>query len=153
MDMKSRPVMKVVRLPQDMLVEPNAAVEDDKAVYEMLDCWYKTNAAEKVKLIAVSEARRTEVDAVTAENGAKISEMTLKYEATLEEYQSDWEQLQKAIALRMKETQEFHTRETELITAIKAALLTMKPSTSMAIRFSAARPMAPTMAAISRPPN
>jgi len=121
MDMKSRPVMKVVRLLQDMLVELNAAMEDDKAVYEMLECWCKTNEAEKVKLIAVSEARLKEIDAITAENGAKISEMTLKYEATLEEYQSDWEQLQKAIALRMKENQEFHTRETELITAIKAA--------------------------------
>merc|ERR1719393_718649 len=119
--MKSRPVMKVVRLLQDMLVELNAAMEDDKAVYEMLECWCKTNEAEKVKLIAVSEARLKEIDAITAENGAKISEMTLKYETTLEEYQSDWEQLQKAIALRMKENQEFHTRETELITAIKAA--------------------------------
>ena len=36
-----------------------------------------------MKLIAVSEVRLKEIDAITAETGAKISEMTLKYEATL----------------------------------------------------------------------
>jgi len=45
----------------------------------------------------------------------------LKFESSLLEYQSDWEMLQKAIKLRMKEMSEFHMRETELIVAIKAA--------------------------------
>ena len=36
-----------------------------------------------IKRIAVSEVRLKEIDALTAESGAKISEMTLKYEATL----------------------------------------------------------------------
>ena len=38
MDMKSRPVMKAMRLLQDMLVELNVAMEYDKSAYDMLDC-------------------------------------------------------------------------------------------------------------------
>merc|ERR1719197_2390659 len=52
---------------------------------------------------------------------AQMGKFKLKFESSLLEYQSDWEMLQKAIALRMKEMSEFHMRETELIVAIKAA--------------------------------
>jgi outer membrane lipoprotein-sorting protein len=38
---KERPIMKVVRLLEDMSSELNKELEDDKAVHEMLDCWYK----------------------------------------------------------------------------------------------------------------
>merc|ERR1719454_2138273 len=121
MDMKSRPVMKVVKLLQDMLVELNAEMEDDKAVYELLKCWCKTNDEEKEKEIALWTARITEIYALIDEYNGKIAGFKLKFESSLLEYQSDWEMLQKAIKLRMKEMSEFHMRETELIVAIKAA--------------------------------
>merc|ERR1719238_869803 len=121
MDMKPRPVMKVVKLLQDMLVELNAEMEDDKAVYELLKCWCKTNEEEKTKEIAIWTARITEIYALIDEYEGKMGGFKLKFESSLLEYQSDWEMLQKAIALRMKEMSEFHMRETELIVAIKAA--------------------------------
>merc|ERR1719454_2220338 len=121
MDMKTRPVMKVVKLLQDMLVELNAEMEDDKAVYELLKCWCKTNDEEKEKEIALWTARITDIYALIDEYNGKIGGFKLKFESSLLEYQSDWEMLQKAIALRMKEMSEFHMRETELIVAIKAA--------------------------------
>jgi len=121
MDMKTRPVMKVVKLLQDMLVELNAEMEDDKAVYELLKCWCKTNDEEKEKEIAIWTARITEIYALVDEYEGKMGGFKLKFESSLLEYQSDWEMLQKAIKLRMKEMSEFHMRETELIVAIKAA--------------------------------
>merc|ERR1719454_302314 len=121
MDMKSRPVMKVVKLLQDMLVELNAEMEDDKAVYELLKCWCKTNDEEKEKEIAIWTARIKEIYALIDEYEGKMGGFKLKFESSLLEYQSDWEMLQKAIKLRMKEMSEFHMRETELIVAIKAA--------------------------------
>merc|ERR1719454_2565624 len=121
MDMKARPVMKVVKLLQDMLVELNAEMEDDKAVYELLKCWCKTNDEEKEKEIAIWTARIKEIYALIDEYEGKMGGFKLKFESSLLEYQSDWEMLQKAIALRMKEMSEFHMRETELIVAIKAA--------------------------------
>jgi len=121
MDMKTRPVMKVVKLLQDMLVELNAEMEDDKAVYELLKCWCKTNDEEKEKEIAIWTARIKEIYALVDEYEGKMGGFKLKFESSLLEYQSDWEMLQKAIKLRMKEMSEFHMRETELIVAIKAA--------------------------------
>merc|ERR1719238_759720 len=121
MDMKPRPVMKVVKLLQDMLVELNAEMEDDKAVYELLKCWCKTNEEEKEKEIAILMARITEIYSLIPEYAEKRKGFKLKFESSLLEYQSDWEMLQKAIKLRMKEMSEFHMRETELIVAIKAA--------------------------------
>jgi len=113
--------MKVVKLLQDMLVELNAEMEDDKAVYELLKCWCKTNDEEKEKEIAIWTARITEIYALVDEYEGKMGGFKLKFESSLLEYQSDWEMLQKAIKLRMKEMSEFHMRETELIVAIKAA--------------------------------
>jgi len=104
-----------------MLVELNAEMEDDKAVYELLKCWCKTNEEEKEKEIAIWTARVTEISALINAYKEKIGSFKIKFESSLLEYQSDWEMLQKAIKLRMKEMSEFHMRETELIVAIKAA--------------------------------
>jgi hypothetical protein len=44
---KERPVMKIVRMLQDMQTELQKELEDDKAVHDMLGCWCKTNEQEK----------------------------------------------------------------------------------------------------------
>jgi len=44
---KERPVMKVVRMLQDMATELQKELEDDKQVHEMLTCWCETNEKEK----------------------------------------------------------------------------------------------------------
>merc|ERR1719336_1369509 len=57
MDTKERPVMKVVRMLQDMEAELKKELEDDKAVHEMLSCWCETNEKEKTKAIADGKAK------------------------------------------------------------------------------------------------
>ncbi len=46
MSLKMRPIMKIVRILEDMKVELNKELEDDKAVHEMMDCWCSTNEKE-----------------------------------------------------------------------------------------------------------
>jgi len=41
MSLKERPVMKVVRLLQDMQAQLQKELDDDKAVHELLSCWCK----------------------------------------------------------------------------------------------------------------
>jgi hypothetical protein len=118
---KERPVMKVVRLLQDMSVELQKELDDDKAVHEMLGCWCKTNEEEKTKAIELGTAKAAQLQASMDENTAKIVEMKEKRKSTLDEVNSDHAALTKADELRLKESKAFQGEETDLIEAIKAA--------------------------------
>jgi len=112
--------MKVIRLLQDMKVELNKELEDDKEVYEQLSCWCETNAKEKTKAIELGEAREAELVAFLGEAVAKMEELKAKLKATKDEINADWAALNEASALRMKENKEFHEEETDLLQAVQA---------------------------------
>uniref|UniRef100_A0A7S4VYZ2 Uncharacterized protein n=1 Tax=Alexandrium monilatum TaxID=311494 RepID=A0A7S4VYZ2_9DINO len=118
---RERPVMKVVRLLQDMKTELQRDLDDDKAVHEKLDCWCKTNDREKTQAIATGEARSSELDAFLGEAKGKMQEIKTNRDTTQEEVDSDWAALNQASALRMKENKEFHSEETQLLDAVQAA--------------------------------
>merc|ERR1719215_232711 len=82
---KERPVMKVVRLLQDMQAELQKDLDDDKAVHEQLDCWCKTNDKEKTAAIATGEANEARLEAYLGEAAAKMAELKTKRDATLDE--------------------------------------------------------------------
>jgi len=124
-----RPVMKVVRLLQDMQQELTASLEDDKAVHEQLDCWCKTNDREKTAAIEAGEQREVQLKAYLGEAAAKMAELKSKRDATLDEVNRDEAAMEQASTLRMKENKEFHADEANLIEAIKAcdqALVVLK---------------------------
>merc|ERR550514_1971616 len=121
MDLKTRPIMKVVRMLEDMQEELTKEMEDDKAVKELFDCWCSTNEKEKVEAIAAGEQKAAELEASLSAAAAKIKELKEKLKAAKDEYNADWDALKDAKAMRMKEGQEFHGEEMDLITAIKAA--------------------------------
>jgi len=118
--LRERPVMKVVRLLQDMKVELNKELEDDKEVYEQLSCWCETNEKEKTKAIELGEAREAELVAFLGEAVAKMEELKAKLKTTKDEINADWAALNEASALRMKENKEFHEEETDLLQAVQA---------------------------------
>merc|ERR1719454_539345 len=120
MSLKERPVAKVVRMLKDMLAELNKELEDDKAVYEMLTCWCETNEKEKTKAIEEGEAKIAQLEADIGEDLAKIKELKALIAESKDKYNGDWEALNKASAMRMKDNKEFHGEETDLIQAIKA---------------------------------
>merc|ERR1719238_180517 len=120
MSFKTRPIMKVVRMLEDMKVELNKELEDDKAVHEMLDCWCTTNEKEKTKAIELAEARIAELEALLGETLAKINEVKSKRKATQEEQYADQAALDEAEEMRMKENKEFHGKEKDMLEAISA---------------------------------
>lgn len=121
MDMRERPVMKVVRLLQDMKVELTNELEDDKAVQEELECWCNGGMADKEKAIEEGEQRQQQLEDQIGAAVAKVKELTAKRKATWDEIQKDHAALQEAETMRMKENKEFHAEEVDLIEAIKAS--------------------------------
>jgi len=120
MSTKTRPIMKVVRMLEDMKEELNKELEDDKAVQELLDCWCGTGMKEKEKSIQLAESRIAELEAALGEALAKINEIKSKRKATQEEQYADQKALDEAEEMRMKENKAFHTTESDLLQAIDA---------------------------------
>jgi hypothetical protein len=120
MDTKTRPIMKVVRMLEDMKEELNKELEDDKAVQELLECWCGTGMKEKEKSIQLAEARISELEAALGEALAKINELKSKRKATQEEQYADQKALDESEEMRMKENKAFHETEGDLLQAIDA---------------------------------
>lgn len=119
--LKDRPVMKVVRMLQDMEAELKSDLEEDQQVHELLDCWCKTNEKEKTQAIETGEAKQGQLEAFLGEAAAQMAEMKTKRNAAQEEVDKDWAALNEAKAIRMKENQAFQKEATYLTDAIMAA--------------------------------
>merc|ERR1719224_133505 len=117
---KTRPIMKVVRMLEDMKEELNKELEDDKAVQELLECWCTTGVKEKEKAIQLAESRIAELEAALGEALAKINELKAKRKATQEEQYADQKALDESEEMRMKENKAFHETEGDLLQAIDA---------------------------------
>lgn len=120
LEAKDRPVMKVVRLLQDMRDQLQKELDDDKAVHEQLDCWCKKNDQEKTQAIETGEAKTSELNSFLGEAAAQMAEMKSKRDSTFDEINKDEAALQEARTLRMKENQQFHADEANLMEAVKA---------------------------------
>mmetsp|Transcript_30305 Transcript_30305/g.56060 ORF Transcript_30305/g.56060 Transcript_30305/m.56060 type:complete len:689 (+) Transcript_30305:79-2145(+) len=119
--LQERPVMKVVRMLEDMKAELTKELEDDKAVMEEMDCWCTTNEKEKTEALALGSAKSKALSAKIDEYAGKISELKSKRASTLEELNKDIASLEQARELRMAENKEFQESETGLIDAVAAA--------------------------------
>jgi len=120
MNTKTRPIMKVVRMLEDMKEELNKELEDDKAVQELLECWCGTGMKEKEKSIQLAESRISELEAALGEALAKINELKSKRKAVQEEQYADQKALDESEEMRMKENKAFHETEGDLLQAIDA---------------------------------
>merc|ERR1719272_2233203 len=121
MNLKERPVMKVVRLLQDTKVELEKELDDDKAVHEMMACWCKSNDQEKAAAIAAGKAKIAELESSMGADAARLAELKEKRKETLDEVNADHKALMDATAIRMGENKEFQASETDYIEAIDAA--------------------------------
>jgi len=115
-----RPVMKVVRLLQDMKVELEKERDNDNEVFEQIDCWCEKNEKEKTKAIDEAQARIADLDASHGEFFAKMGELTASLATTKAKLIEDQHALSTATALRMKENQEFHGEETDMLATIQS---------------------------------
>merc|ERR1719231_1371536 len=121
MNFKERPVMKVVRLLQDTKAELEKELEDDKAVYALMQCWCNSNDGEKTAAIAAGKAKIAELESSMGAGAAKIAGLKEKRKETLDEVNADHKALSDATGMRMKENKEFQASETDYLEAIDAA--------------------------------
>jgi len=120
-DLKERPVMKVVRLLQDTKAELEKELDDDKAVHALMTCWCNSNNAEKQQAIAAGDSKISELTASMGASSARIAELKQKRTETLAEVNADHKALSDATGMRMKENKEFQASETDYLEAIGAA--------------------------------
>merc|ERR1719420_1797995 len=104
-----------------MKAELETEMEDDKEVYEKLMCWCETGMKEKTKAIEEGEANIESLTAEIEEHTAKLGELKSLLANTKDEKNKNWDALNKASSMRMKENAEFHGTEKELIGAIDSA--------------------------------
>jgi len=117
---KERPVMKVVRLLQDMKAELESEKEEDEQVFKMLDCWCKDNGQEKQKSIDLGEAKMGDLKTSMGEYAAKIEELRGALASTREKLRADQKSLDEATAIRSQEAHAFMGEEKELLDAVQA---------------------------------
>mmetsp|Transcript_65547 Transcript_65547/g.125038 ORF Transcript_65547/g.125038 Transcript_65547/m.125038 type:complete len:703 (+) Transcript_65547:73-2181(+) len=117
---RERPVMKIVRLLEDMKAELEKEKADDDAVNENLVCWCKKNDAEKTQAIEVGEAKIKDLKAAMGEYAGKIEELRQKLASTKTEIADLQQGLDEAVALRIKETKEFHGEEVDLLATVES---------------------------------
>merc|ERR1719262_1806921 len=105
---------------QDMKAELEAERDDDEKVHEMLSCWCETNEKEKSKAVELAQQKIAALESAIAEYLGKMQELKAKLKDTKDAYNRDWDALNEATEMRMKEGQEFHKGETDLLDAINA---------------------------------
>merc|ERR1719456_300509 len=121
MNFKTRPIMKVVAMLEDMKAELNKELADDKAVYETLVCWCTTGKQDKTKAIEMAKANIGRLTAEMGEAAGKVAEFKAKRKETMDEMYADQKGLGESTEQRQKDSQAFHTEETDLLDAISAA--------------------------------
>merc|ERR1719393_783209 len=82
MNMKTRPIMKVVGMLEDMKAELTKEMEDDKAVYETLMCWCTTGKQDKKKAIEMSNANIDRLSSEMYGHTGQIQELKTKRKET-----------------------------------------------------------------------
>merc|ERR1719456_1342429 len=103
-----------------MQEELEAEAKDDEEVYEQLTCWCETNRKEKEAAIEMGKAKIEQLESSIEELTSKIAGMTEHYNGQRGEMYKNDKAKKDATAMRMKEGQEFHKEETDLLQAIDA---------------------------------
>jgi len=120
LDLKERPVTKVVNLLKDMQAELQKTLKEETELKEKMDCWCEVN--EKEKNAAIEEANRR-IDSLTAAIGAhagKKAELQATIKQVEKELGENGAALDKATEVRKTEAAEFNQNEKDLVQSIGA---------------------------------
>jgi len=118
-EQKERPVTAVVNLLKDMKGQLEKEKKQDEDMYEKLECWCKTNTAEKTAAVAAAEDTITQLNSVVETLTAKGTKLEVEVEASNGELAAAQKALATAPAIREKEHEEFQGEEKDLLTSIK----------------------------------
>merc|ERR1719299_391632 len=105
---KNRPVTKVITLLKDMQKQLEQEAEEDEEIYEKMACWCETNDKEKTKAIADAEARIEDLTSQIEELSATSARLNTEIKNLEKEVAANQAALDKATAIRQKESAEFN---------------------------------------------
>jgi cell division septum initiation protein DivIVA len=115
---KLSPAQRVVKLLEEMKTQLEAEAKKDAEMFDKLDCWCKTNTAEKEKAVKDGDAKTDELVSVIEENSAKKAKMTATIKQQKKEIAAMRESLAQAEEIRAKEQDAFRAEDTELVKTI-----------------------------------
>lgn len=115
---KLSPAQRIVKLLQEMKTQLEEEASKDEEIAEKLECWCKTNRAEKEKAIKDGDARTDELVSVIEENSAKKAKMDVTIKQAKKEIAELRDSLEQAIQIRTKEQSAYRDEEVELVKTI-----------------------------------
>merc|ERR1719456_1009151 len=114
------PVTKVVKLLEEMKAQVEKEAEEDKEMYEKMDCWCETNEKEKTKAVEIAEQRIDQYTSTIEEGTAHIAKLETEIAKLEEDIQANVDALQQAEEMRNKEHDEFLVETGDMSDALKA---------------------------------
>jgi len=127
-DAAPNPVQKVVKMLTDMQDQLKAEAKGDEEAYDKMQCYCRTNDAEKSKAISDGETKSAELTHAIEENTAKASTLSSEIDTLNAEIAANQDGLAKSTEIRNKERNEFNEMEKSSIVSIgslKTAVMTL----------------------------
>jgi outer membrane murein-binding lipoprotein Lpp len=124
----SKAIAKIMTMLKDMIKQLGKEAEEDADMYEQMQCWCKTNDAEKTKSISDGEARIKNLNAAIEEYTASSATLSAEIKQLEKENAKNTEALASAKALRTKQLAEFNAEEKDSLASIgslKSAVVTL----------------------------
>jgi len=138
-DVKNRPVSKVITLLKDMVSQLEKEAEEDEEVYETMGCWCETNDKAKTKSIADAEQHIADLTASIEELTGMSARLNTEIANLEKEVAKNQGALDTATALRTKQLAEFNEEEKDMlqsISALKSAVITLSKHNSAMLQDS-----------------
>jgi hypothetical protein len=120
LDLKYRPISKVVKLLKDMQAELNAEKAKDQAVFDKLTCWCETNLKEKTLSTEVANKQITGLVTDIERLSAKAAGLKATIAQVKKEVAANSAALEQATKVREKETSEFSEDEKDMMQSLQA---------------------------------
>lgn len=116
----NRPVAKVINLLNEMATQVTKEKNSDEELHEKMDCWCKTNKAEKTAAIADAERRIGELQSLIEENVALEAQLKTEIANLATEITNKGKSLAQATEMRDKEHAEFAATHEETVATLEA---------------------------------
>jgi len=119
-DLKEKPIQKIVRLLKEMQGQLEKEAEEDEDMFDKMGCWCDTNDKEKTKAIAINTQMVTDLGSSIEELTAKSAQLKTDIEETGKQLAAAEASLEEASTIREKESGEFFAGEKDSIQNIES---------------------------------
>merc|ERR1719359_417000 len=120
LDLKERPVSKVINLLKEMRVNLEKEKAADEELYEKLNCWCETNEKEKTEAVAEAQRRITSLVADIEKHSGKSAQLSAEIAQLEKEIAANKKALEEATSVREKEHADFNQNEKDMMQAIES---------------------------------